>query len=179
MKKVILITIVAFFVRGLAIGQNDYKNRFQFTEGKEKFILQGGTNGDKGMYYAGLGYGKNGNDYDFMSIEVNGKVWEDKVSTTKGVEVLAGYNWAIVKGGSIAIRLGIYPLLGLEKQKPRFNGKSLLVFTGGGCGRLEFEVLLKNDNGFFVSANQKFSYIFDYDAWKGQYFFMAGFRFGI
>lgn len=179
MKKLAVLAVMAIVFTVTAKGQDDYKNRFQFTEGKEKLILQGGTNGDKGMYYAGIGYGKNGGNYNFMSIEVNGKAWENRISETKGVEVLAGYNWAIVKGGSVAIRLGAYPLLGLEKQKPRFNGKSLNVFTGGGCVRLELEVLLRNDNGFFISANQKGTYIFDYDAWKGEYFFLAGIRFGL
>jgi len=179
MKKRAILVVVAVVVSLMVKGQDDYRNRLQFTEGKQKLILQGGTNGDKGMYYAGIGVGQNGKGYNFMSIEVNGYKWEDRVSTTKGVEVMAGQNWALVKGGTVAFRLGVYPMLGLEKEKPNFAGKSLLVATAGILGRAELEILLRNDNGFFVSANQKFCYLIEYDAWKGQYFFMAGFRFGL
>lgn len=161
----------------VAKGQKEYKNRFEFTEGVEKIGLWGGTKDfGKNEYFGGLTYSVNQRNASIMEVGFQGSLWKNEFCDAKSIELFGSYGFALVHGSRVAIRAKLSPFLGYESQVSQIGMKEIRVLLTGGVVGLEVEVLIRNDNGIYLSANQRVDYLSNHDEWRGRYYAAFGFR---
>ena len=177
MKKITIIAFTLVLMATVAKGQKEYKNRFEFTEGVEKIGLWGGTTRfETNEIYGGLTYSVNQRNANIAEIGIQGSLLENEFCDSKSVELSGGYGLALVHGSRIAIRAKVNPFLGYESQVSKIGMKEIKVFLVGGVVGLEMEILIRNDNGIYLSGNQRVDYLANHDEWRGRYYFTFGFR---